>query len=104
MIARAAGGLLENVVDGVTGRLWEGGPEELAEAVTGFDTAAIDPAACIENARQFDAAVFRQSFPREVQAALREGPSQRPETWPRVPRRPAASRRPAWRAGRFGPT
>jgi hypothetical protein len=104
VIARAAGGLLENVVDGVTGRLWEGGPEELAEAVAAFDTAAVDPAACIENARRFDAAVFRESFPREVQAALREGPSERPETWPRVPRRPVASRRPAWRAGRFGPT
>jgi glycosyltransferase involved in cell wall biosynthesis len=104
VIARAAGGLLENVIDGVTGRLWEGGPEELAEAVSAFDTASVDPADCIENARRFDAAVFRESFPREVQAALREGPSERPETWPRVPRRPVASRRPAWRAGRFGPT
>jgi glycosyltransferase involved in cell wall biosynthesis len=104
VIARAAGGLLENVIDGVTGRLWEGGPEELAEAVSAFDTGSVDPAACIENARRFDAAVFRESFPREVQAALREGPSERPETRPRVPRRPVASRRPAWRAGRFGPT
>ena len=105
VIARAAGGLLENVVDGVTGRLWEGGPEELAEAVAPHSTPSrSNPAACIENARRFDAAVFRESFPREVQAALREGPSERPETWPRVPRRPVASRRPAWRAGRFGPT
>ena len=104
VIARAAGGLLENVIDGVTGRLWEGGPEELADAVSAFDTASVDAAACIENARRFDASVFRESFPREVQAALREGPSERPETWPRVPRRPVASRRPAWRAGRFGPT
>jgi glycosyltransferase involved in cell wall biosynthesis len=103
VIARAAGGLLENIVDGVTGRLWEGGPEELAETIAAFDTAAVDPAACIENARRFDAAVFRDRFPREVQAALREGPSERTETWPRVQRRPAVSRRPAWRAGRFGP-
>jgi hypothetical protein len=87
----------------VTGRLWEGGPEELAETIAAFDTAAVDPAACIENARRFDAAVFRDRFPREVQAALREGPSERTETWPRVQRRPAVSRRPAWRAGRFGP-
>jgi glycosyltransferase involved in cell wall biosynthesis len=103
VIARAAGGLLENVLDGVTGRPWEGGPEELADAVAAFDTGAVDPAACIDNARRFDAAVFRESFPREVHAALREGPSERPETWPRVPRRPVPSRRPAWRAGRFGP-
>lgn len=102
VIARAAGGLLENVIDGVTGYLWEGGPEELAEAVAGFDTAAVDPQACIANAHRFDASVFRESFPREVQAALREGPSERLETWPRIPRRPSASRRPAWRAGRFG--
>jgi glycosyltransferase involved in cell wall biosynthesis len=103
VIARAAGGLLENVIDGVTGSLWEGGPEELADAVAGCDTAAVDPQACIANAQRFDASVFRESFPREVQAALREGPSERLETWPRIPRRPAAARRPAWRAGRFGP-
>ena len=102
VIARAAGGLLENVLDGVTGCLWEGGADELAEAVSRFDTRAIDPDACIENARRFDAAVFREAFPREVEAALEHGPSQRQETWPRIPRRPTPSRRPAWRAGRFG--
>jgi glycosyltransferase involved in cell wall biosynthesis len=103
VIARAAGGLLENVIDGVTGCLWEGGPDELAEAVAGCDTSALDPEACIANAQRFDASVFRESFPREVQAAQREGPSDRPETWPRIPRRTSAARRPAWRAGRFGP-
>jgi glycosyltransferase involved in cell wall biosynthesis len=102
VIARAAGGLLENVLDGVTGCLWEGGADELAEAVRRFDTRSIDPDACIENARRFDAAVFREAFPREVEAALDHGPSQRQETWPRIPRRPTPSRRPAWRAGRFG--
>ena len=102
VIARAAGGLLENVIDGETGYLWDGGPEELAEAVAGFDTTAVDSDACIRNARRFDTSVFRESFPREVDAALSEGPSGRPETWPRIPRRPSAARRPAWRAGRFG--
>jgi glycosyltransferase involved in cell wall biosynthesis len=102
VIARAAGGLLENVLDGVTGCLWEGGADELAETVSRFDTRAIDPDACIDNARRFDAAVFREAFPREVEAALHHGPSQRQETWPRIPRRPTPSRRPAWRAGRFG--
>jgi glycosyltransferase involved in cell wall biosynthesis len=43
VIARAAGGLLENVVDEVTGCLWNGGPAQLADAVSGFDTAAVDP-------------------------------------------------------------
>jgi glycosyltransferase involved in cell wall biosynthesis len=102
VIARAAGGLLENVVDGVTGRLWEGGPDELADAVLHFDTTSVDTEACIANARRFDSSVFRETFPREVEAALSEGPTDRQESWPRIPRRPTPSRRPAWRAGRFG--
>ena len=102
VIARAAGGLLENVIDGETGRLWEGGPDELAEAVTRFDAHSVDSEACIANAHRFDSAVFRESFPREVAAALRDGPSSRPETWPRIPRRPSPTRRPAWRGSRFG--
>jgi glycosyltransferase involved in cell wall biosynthesis len=101
VIARAAGGLLENVVDGVTGSLWEGGAEELAEAVSRFDTLAVDSEACMKNARRFDAATFREAFPREVRAALNQGPSHQ-ESWPRIPRRPTPSRRPAWRASRFG--
>jgi hypothetical protein len=100
VIARAAGGLLENVVDGVTGCLWDGGPEQLAAAVASFETEAVDPQACVENARRFDAAVFRETFPQEVEAALRDGPVERLETWPRIPRRPALARRPAWRPGR----
>jgi len=102
VIARAAGGLLENVLDGETGRLWEGGADELAEAVAGFDPDSVDPDGCIENARRFDAAVFRESFPREVEAALNDGPTDRQDTWPRIPRRPTPSRRPAWRASRLG--
>ena len=100
VVARAAGGLLENVIDGVTGYLWEGGPGQLAEAVTHFDTESVDPSACVANARRFDSAVFRETFPREVQAALREGP-QRLQAWPRISRRLAPSRRPAWRTSRF---
>jgi glycosyltransferase involved in cell wall biosynthesis len=103
VVARAAGGLLENVVDEVTGRLWSGGPAQLADAVSSFDTSAVDPEACIENARRFDAAVFREKFPLEVQEALRDGPVERLETRPRIPRRPALPRRPAWRPGRSGP-
>ena len=101
VIARAAGGLLENVIDGVTGCLWEGGVDELAEAVARFDPAAVDSGECIENARRFDASVFRESFPSEVEAALNEGPADRQDTWPRIPRRPTPSRRPAWRASRL---
>jgi glycosyltransferase involved in cell wall biosynthesis len=102
VIARAAGGLLENVVDGVTGCLWDGAAEQLAVTVADFDASAVDPEACVENARRFDASVFREKFPREVEAALRDGPAERLDTWARLPRRPALARRPTWRPGRSG--
>jgi glycosyltransferase involved in cell wall biosynthesis len=102
VLARAAGGLLENVVDGVTGRWWDGGADELAEAVAGFDTSAVDPAECVANARRFDSAVFRETFPREVNAALREGPAARVETWPEIARRLPHARRPGWAPRRLG--
>jgi glycosyltransferase involved in cell wall biosynthesis len=103
VVARAAGGLLENVIDGVTGRLWEGGSDQLAAAVSEFDTGEVDPQACVDNAQRFDSSVFREAFPREVETALREGPAERLEYWPRIPRRAGLARRPAWRSGRSGP-
>ena len=78
VIARRGGGVLETVVEGVTGCLWEGGPRELAEAVRSFDTAAVDPQVCVENARRFDSAVFRRLLPGEVERALEE-PERRAE-------------------------
>jgi glycosyltransferase involved in cell wall biosynthesis len=72
VIAAGTGGARETVVEGVTGTLWSGGADELAAAVAGFDALAIDPADCVANARHFDTAVFRQAFPREVDAALLE--------------------------------
>jgi glycosyltransferase involved in cell wall biosynthesis len=101
VIARRAGGLLENVVDGQTGCWWEGGPADLAEAVATFDWKSIDPQACVENARRFDSAVFRDAFPREVDEALLDGPAERLESWPRVRRRAGNGRRPVWGPRRF---
>jgi len=75
VIAAGGGGALETVVEGVTGRLWEGGAEELSAAVADFDALAVDPAACVANARRFDAAIFRERFPVEVEQA-RRGQSQ----------------------------
>ena len=72
VIAAGAGGALETVVEGVTGTLWGGGAQELAAAVGDFDALKIDPADCVENARRFDTAIFREAFPREVDAALLE--------------------------------
>jgi glycosyltransferase involved in cell wall biosynthesis len=101
VIARGAGGLLENVVDGVTGCWWDGGPDELATAVSEFDALGVDPQACVDNAARFDAAVFHERFPREVEAALRDGPVERLDAWPRILRRSSHARRPVW-PGRFG--
>jgi glycosyltransferase involved in cell wall biosynthesis len=72
VIARRGGGVLDTVVEGVTGCLWEGGPSSLAEAVRSFDTDAVDPFACVQNARRFDSAAFRRALRREVDLAVQE--------------------------------
>jgi glycosyltransferase involved in cell wall biosynthesis len=69
-IAPSRGGARETVRDGVTGRLWDGGPAELARVVAEFDADAVDPKACVENAARFDTSVFAKAFPREVERAL----------------------------------
>jgi len=89
VIAPARGGALETVKDGVTGTFWDGGPDELAAAVAGFDPDAVDPTECVASARRFDASVFRSSFPREVQRAV-EGETDRDHGPER--RRPARRR------------
>lgn len=91
VIARRGGGALETVVDGVTGRLWSGGPEELARAVLAFDDGAVDPAACVANAARFDVATFRRRMLAEVGAALADGAE--PAGHARQPRGPARRRR-----------
>jgi glycosyltransferase involved in cell wall biosynthesis len=70
VIARRGGGALETIVDGVTGCLWSGGPQDLARTVLGFDDGAVDPAACTRNARRFDAAGFRAAMATEVEQAI----------------------------------
>ena len=77
VIARRGGGVLETVVEGKTGILWEGGPAELVAAVREFDTAAVDSRACVENANRFSAEKFRTEFPREVARAVAESPAER---------------------------
>jgi glycosyltransferase involved in cell wall biosynthesis len=74
VIARRAGGALETVVDGVTGRLWAGGPDDLAKAVLEFDDAAVDPGVCMSNANRFNGDAFRRGMLAEVAAAYPRGP------------------------------
>src|SRR5204863_8024090 len=61
VISVGAGGALETVREEITGCFGNGGPGELAEAVAGFDDAAVDPAVYVESARRFDVAEFRKA-------------------------------------------
>jgi glycosyltransferase involved in cell wall biosynthesis len=69
VIARRGGGALETIVDGVTGCFWSGGPDELAQAVVEFDTAAVDPEAWTRNAARFDRTRFRAGMTAEIARA-----------------------------------
>jgi glycosyltransferase involved in cell wall biosynthesis len=75
VIARAAGGVLETVVDGVTGCFWSGDDEALAEAVLEFDEEAVDPAVLVAHAERFGIASFRRGLRHEIEAA-RSGQAQ----------------------------
>jgi glycosyltransferase involved in cell wall biosynthesis len=67
VIAYAAGGALETVIDGVTGAFFtEPTAEALAEAVLRFDAAGVDPAACRRNAERFSPEQFRQRLIAEI--------------------------------------
>jgi glycosyltransferase involved in cell wall biosynthesis len=88
VIARGQGGVLDTVVDGITGCFWLGGPEELAEAVLKFDDAAVNPEDCVRNAGRFSVANFRQGIRTEIRVAQASGvPASS------IPRRPLASTR-----------
>lgn len=63
VIAFAAGGALETVVEGVTGRFfYEPTPEALAAVVQHFDDASFDSDTLRRHAHQFDTEVFKATF------------------------------------------
>ena len=70
VIAVRAGGVLESVVEGVTGRFYDGSAEDLARLIREFDVAAVDPSACTANAARFGVDVFKRALPRHVARAL----------------------------------
>ena len=74
VIARRGGGVLETIMDGVTGCFWAGQPADLAAAVLQFDDGAIDPEACLRQAARFDSTGFRQGLQREIDAAFASRP------------------------------
>ena len=73
VIARAGGGALETVLEGVTGCFWSGGSDELAAAVLGFDDGDIDPEACVLHAARFDSRAFQEGMRHEVAMAFEAG-------------------------------
>lgn len=77
VIALRAGGLLETVVEGETGVFFDRPePDVLAATVASFDPIAISPERCVEQARHFGPARFRERFSEVVDrtvAASRTG-------------------------------
>jgi glycosyltransferase involved in cell wall biosynthesis len=71
VIAAAAGGALETIVDGVTGTLVSvDDVTGFSEAIAGIDALGADPAAAVENARRFSVAVFQRRLAEQVATAL----------------------------------
>ncbi len=74
VIAYAAGGALDTVVDGVTGLFFhEPTPEALAEAVERVDTVGFDPQVIQAHARRFDVARFKERFRQFVYEVMGAG-------------------------------
>jgi glycosyltransferase involved in cell wall biosynthesis len=93
-IAPGRGGARETVRDRVTGRLWDGGVDDLADTIASFDTAAVDTEACVANAARFDVEVFRAEMPREIQRALADAERGHRPVHDRLPSFQRLSRRP----------
>src|SRR5919204_683898 len=88
VIALHEGGVRETVVEGETGAFFDRAePGALAEVVRSFDALAVDPAACVANARRFDTAHFRRGLRAVVELAL-DGLGSRPPARPPPPPRP----------------
>jgi glycosyltransferase involved in cell wall biosynthesis len=71
VIAAAAGGALETVLDGRTGRLVEAGdPRAFADAIEELARLDLDPAEAVRNAQRFSIAVFQERLAAAVDSAL----------------------------------
>jgi len=76
VIALAAGGVRETIDEGRTGTFYERpDAHSLAEAVSGFDPLAVDPALCQANAARFDTRAFQAGLKALVSQA-RSGEAQ----------------------------
>jgi glycosyltransferase involved in cell wall biosynthesis len=79
VIAAAAGGALETVIDGRTGRLARlDDPDSFAEAMRSIDACNFDPAHAVQNAERFSVAAFRRRLAQEVERAIQRKRDQPP--------------------------
>jgi glycosyltransferase involved in cell wall biosynthesis len=75
VIAAAAGGTLETVIDGETGVLARlDDADSFAAAIRRVDTLDLDPARAVANAERFSVAAFQEKLSRHVTEALARGP------------------------------
>ena len=73
VIALAAGGALETVLDGKTGKFfYSQTPEALAEAVRGFDQTNFDIKAIVEHAKAFGTDLFKEQLQRYIEEKAEE--------------------------------
>lgn len=73
VIAYAAGGALETVIDGQTGAFFkEQTVEAIIDAVENFDTNSVDPGFLRLHAEQFDTAVFKRQLSQFVEQKMEE--------------------------------
>ena len=78
VIAAAAGGALETVLDGRTGRLVAlDDIDGFAAAIRSIDGLGLDPVDAVENARRFSVATFQRRLAEHVERALERGPGRR---------------------------
>jgi glycosyltransferase involved in cell wall biosynthesis len=92
VIAAAAGGALETVVDGETGRLAVlDDVDSFARAIATIDELDFDPGRAVENAERFSVAAFRRRLSGEVTRAL-DGRGDRELSVSRDRRNPRGSR------------
>jgi glycosyltransferase involved in cell wall biosynthesis len=85
VIALGDGGVLESVVDGVTGAYYDANSAEaLAAVVARFDPLAIDPAACIAAAQRFGTGRFQAMMHRIVDETVAAERAPRPGERPAV--------------------
>lgn len=79
VIAAAAGGALETVIEGVTGIFVPlGDAEAMSRAIARIDRLGLEPAAAVENAERFSVETFQQRLAAAAHEALSKGPRRRP--------------------------